>query len=302
MKRIVTVLTLVMMFTILTGCTAPSGNVGEQSKISQYLSEVNGVYKLTLPKSKKEIILDKDEVKFVPYVTDALIEAAENKITKDISQYSNNSDFYLDVIDDYLCLSVEVIKKIDPPASDGEYTYGGCGYDHEHLFFNERISTQIIKNSDKVVINNAPVGIAHYIDIKSGETIICPFDCMLWAKIDNGDGTFSEALVDKYDVVDLVSGKTNLSVTDIIPKLVLNESLSYSVQANGRVEKVYFITSNGDNYTKTETEFDALSYLPNGTYYVVLEVLISGNCDPDAPQNSYLYEDVFCLIVEDDNQ
>lgn len=63
------------------------------------------------------------------------------------------------------------------------------------------------------------------------------------------------------------------------------------------MENVYLLTPNGDEYTKAETTFDALSDLADGTYYVVLEVLLSGNCDPNAPQNSYRYEDVFCLIV-----
>lgn len=112
---------------------------------------------------------------------------------------------------------------------------------------------------------------------------------------------FSESFVDKYDVIDLVSGKTPFAITDI-PKLVLNDKVSYFVQVNGRVEKVYLLTPNDDTYTKSETTFDALSNLADGTYYVVLEVLLSGNCDPDAPQNSYRYEDVFCLVVGEDNK
>jgi len=138
--------------------------------------------------------------------------------------------------------------------------------------------------------------LALHIQIKSGNNTIHPFGCMTWSKIDNDDGTFSESFVDKYDVIDLVSGKTPFAITDI-PKLVLNDKVSYFVQVNGRVEKVYLLTPNDDTYTKSETTFDALSKLANGTYYVVLEVLLSGNCDPDAPQNSYRYEDVFCLVV-----
>ena len=139
-----------------------------------------------------------------------------------------------------------------------------------------------------------------HIQIKSGANTIHPFGCMTWSKIDNDDGTFTESFVDKYDVIDLVSGKTPFAITDI-PKLVLNDKVSYFVQVNGRVEKVYLLTPNDDTYTKSETTFDALSNLADGTYYVVLEVLLSGNCDPDAPQNSYRYEDVFCLVVGDDD-
>ena len=143
--------------------------------------------------------------------------------------------------------------------------------------------------------------LALHIQIKSGNNTIHPFGCMTWSKIDNDDGTFSESFVDKYDVIDLVSGKTPFAITDI-PKLVLNDKVSYFVQVNGRVEKVYLLTPNDDTYIKSETTFDALSNLADGTYYVVLEVLLSGNCDPDAPQNSYRYEDVFCLVVGEDNE
>ena len=142
--------------------------------------------------------------------------------------------------------------------------------------------------------------LVNHIQISSGDKTIYPFGCMTWSKIDNDDGTFSESFVDKYDVIDLVSGKTPFAITDI-PKLVLNDKVSYFVQVNGRVEKVYLLTPNDDTYTKSETTFDALSNLADGTYYVVLEVLLSGNCDPNAPQNSYRYEDVFCLVVGDDD-
>ena len=423
MKRILAVtLTLVMLLATLTGCMAsknPSGNEGEQPELAQCLSEENGVYKLTLPKSKEVIELYEEQVRFVPYITDALVEVAESKITEDVSQHSNHSNFFLQITNDYLCLVVEVIKSIDPPVSaeEGEIADGGCGIDHEHLFFSERISSKAVADNkelhfgtsdedygkiqffpqptlefteedtydttvlewtrltdgdmdllrqvyndgkgwiDDSVVDRVPFyfdgrirfatmdscgwmyfGIdqnvlyyngmftqinskvlyiiekaqntisgsdnssqendylVNHIQIKSGDNTIHPFGCMTWSKIDNDDGTFTESFVDKYDVIDLVSGKTPFAITDI-PKLVLNDKVSYFVQVNGRVEKVYLLTPNDDTYTKSETTFDALSNLANGTYYVVLEVLLSGNCDPDAPQNSYRYEDVFCLVV-----
>lgn len=428
MKRILAItLTLVMLLAALTGCMAsknPSGNEGEQPELAQCLSEENGVYKLTLPKSKEVIELYEEQVRFVPYVTDVLVESAEDKISNDVSQHINQSDFFLQITNDYLCLVVEVIKSIDPPVSteEGEIVDGGCGIDHEHLFFSERISSQAVADdkelhfgtsdddyekiqffpqptlefteednydttkfewtrltdddmdllrqiyndgkgwTDDSVVDRVPFyfdgrirfatvdscgwmyfgfdqNVLYYngmftqinskvlyiiekaqntissgnnssqendylvshIQIKSGDNTIHPFGSLLWSKTDNGDGTFTESIVDKFDVVDLVSGKTTFSAEEI-PRIVLNESVSYLVQMNGRVEKVYLLTPNGDTYTKSETTFDALSTLADGTYYVALEVLLSGNCDPDAPQNSYRYEDVFCLIVgEEEN-
>ena len=377
MKRLLAItLTLVMLLAALTGCMAsknPSGNEGEQPELAKCLSEENGVYKLTLPKSKEVIELYEEQVRFVPYVTDALVEAAENKITNDVSQYSNQSDFFLQITNNYLCLVVEVIKSIDPLVSteEGEIVDGGCGIDHEHLFFSERISSQAVADNKELhfgasdedyekiqffpqptlefteedtydtttfewtrltdddmdllrqiyndgkgwtndsVVDREPFyfdgrirfatidgcgwmyfgidqnvlyyngmftqinskvlyiiekaqntisgsdnssqennHLVSHIQIKSGDNTIRPFGCMTWSKIDNNDGTFTESIVDKYDVIDLVSGKTPFSVTDI-SKLVLSEKVSYLVQVNGRVEKVHLLTPNGDTYTKT---------------------------------------------------
>lgn len=161
MKRILAIaLTLIMVLAALTGCMAspnPSGKEGEQSKVAQCLTEENGVYKLKLPQSGATIELNDNEVRFVPYVTDALVEAAENKITEDISEYSNNSDFFLQITDDYLCLVVEVIKSIDPPASaeEGDYVDGGCGVDHKHLFFSEHISSQAVSDDKELIVGTS---------------------------------------------------------------------------------------------------------------------------------------------------
>lgn len=152
MKRILAIaLTLIMLIASLTGCMAsknPSGSEGEQPKQAQCLSEEDGVYKLTLPKSKEVIELYEEQVRFVPYITDELVETAENKINEAVSAYSNSSDFYLQINDGYLCLVVEVIKQLNPPSSqetEGEIIDCGCGIDHEHLFFSERISTQALE-------------------------------------------------------------------------------------------------------------------------------------------------------------
>lgn len=136
-----------------------------------------------------------------------------------------------------------------------------------------------------------------HIQIKSGANTIHPFGSLLWSETDHGDGFVDVMHADYVEITDMVK-----RCADVIPKLVLDESVSYFVQVNGRVEKVYLLTPNGDTYAKSETTFDALSNLEDGTYYVVLEVLLSGNCDPDAPQNPYRYEDIFRLVVGEDSQ
>lgn len=105
-----------------------------KNELASCISEEDGAYILTLPKSKQRITLEDKQRLFVPYITDPLVEAAENKITDDVSKYSRHSGFYLQVTDDYLCLTVEVIKQLDEPDENV-----GC-MDHEHLFFSERIT------------------------------------------------------------------------------------------------------------------------------------------------------------------
>ncbi len=73
----------------------------------------DGAYILTLPNSGETIKLQNEQILFVPYITDELVATAENKITEAVSAYSNSSDFYLQINDGYLCLSVEVIKHLD---------------------------------------------------------------------------------------------------------------------------------------------------------------------------------------------
>ncbi len=137
---------------------------------------------------------------------------------------------------------------------------------------------------------------ASHITITSEETTIHPYSRVTWWRIDNGDGTYDEMIADHCDVVSLVSDQA----TDI-PTLTVKDSASYSVQANGSVEAVYLLSPAGDTYAFSKTTWEALATLPNGTYYVMLAVLLGGNCDPYAPQNFYRYEDVFRLVVDKPN-
>ena len=144
---------------------------------------------------------------------------------------------------------------------------------------------------------NADESLVSHIQIKSGANTIHPFGSLLWSETDHGDGFVDVMHADYVEITDMVK-----RCADVIPKLVLDESVSYLVQVNGRVENVYLLTPNGDTYAKSETTFDALSNLEDGTYYVAFEVLLSGNCDPDAPQNSSRYQDIFCLVVGEDDK
>lgn len=148
-----------ILLTLLSGCKAsknPSGNGKEPSRtdseIGKCIAEENGKYMLTLPKSGEKIELEEEHEMFVPYITDALVEAAEDKITQKIAESTNHSFFYLQITEDYLCLTVEVIKKLDSPAasdtSGDEAVQSGCGNDHEHIFYSERISARALRKAE----------------------------------------------------------------------------------------------------------------------------------------------------------
>ena len=283
MKRILAItLTLIMLLVALTGCMAPqnpsgnevgqnpSGNEGEQSTSE---NTDKSVITLTIKESH-------------PYA-------------QAFGHYDNNYCFYANDDEgrffrvwwsnfeglaekDRVVVEYHNFKEL--VYEDGKPD-GGFTPDYE-------ITAISVKKE-----NTADENLVSHIQIKSGDTTIHPFGSLLWSRTDNGDGTFTEVNASMPDTQAIVKLYAN-----IIPKLVLDENVSYFVQVNGRVEKVYLLTPNENGYTKSETTFDALSNLENGTYYVAFNVLLSGNCDPDAPQNSYRYEDVFCLVVGEDNE
>lgn len=71
---------------------------------------------------------------YLPYATEEKIRAAEEKLAKQIEKYEERSGFYLTIDSEgYLCLHTEIIVKYENVLG------GGCGIDHDHKFFTERI-------------------------------------------------------------------------------------------------------------------------------------------------------------------
>ena len=143
---------------------------------------------------------------------------------------------------------------------------------------------------------SSPASSVH-LTITSGDTTIRPYSRMTWSRIDNGDGTYEEVIADHCDPVTLVTDQA-----DHIPTLTVKDDASYSTSANGRVEAVYLYSPVGDTYVSKATAWETLADLSGGTYYVMLAVLLGGNCNPDAPQNFYRYEDFFRLVVDKPNR
>ena len=110
----------------------------DNKKMSEYLTEEDGWQYLILPISKNKIRVREQYTQYLDDIDLDLLRAAEENISGKLSQHSNNSCFYLQVDEGYLCLYAEVIVKLDSPASADNI--GGCGIDHEHLFFCERIT------------------------------------------------------------------------------------------------------------------------------------------------------------------
>lgn len=272
MKRILAVtLTIVMLLAALTGCMEPmnpSGKEGEQNPSGKRLPITLTIAE-TLPSCVAFEYKDEKPYCFYAYDTEGHLYRV---IWDDFTGLNEKDVVVVDHNDD--------IKKLD-------YVNPPSGWTPKY-----EVTATSIKMEKR-----ANDHLVSHIQIKSGANTIHPFGSLLWSETDHGDGFVDVMHADYVEITDMIK-----RCADVIPKLVLDESVSYLVQVNGRVENVYLLTPNGDTYAKSETTFDALSNLADGTYYVVLEVLFSGNCDPDAPQNSYRYEDIFRLVVGEDSQ
>lgn len=289
MKRIPAItLTLVMLLAALTGCVASQNPEISQNKL---LREENVKrVSVTSEPNGYEYSFSGDNVKAVTDYLSNLHLAADFK----------------DNPNGYVGMTLVVSLEYDNGTSSTIYHFGNMfiradngpwykmDYDEASRFHPllQELSSSTAGGGD----SQDNEYLVSHIQIKSGNNTIQPFGSLLWSRTDHGDGTFDEIHADRPDIPDVINRYAN-----DIPVLVLEKRVSYLVQMNGRVEDVHLFTPSGDGYTKTETTFDALSSLADGTYYVAFEVLLSGNCDSDAPQNSCRYEDVFCLVVGEQN-
>ena len=109
-----------------------------------YVTEDGENYKLSIPNSNKSVKFGREYIKYIPYIYDAVVDNAVDKLSASVAQYGNNSGYYFTIDDDgYLCLTVEVIA----PLAEGEI--GSCS-DHKHIFFSERISSVGLKDNGPI--------------------------------------------------------------------------------------------------------------------------------------------------------
>lgn len=110
----------------------------DTENISDYLIEEDGKQYLILPISKEKVRVSNSYTQYLDDIDLDLLKAAEKKIREELSQYSDTQvDFYLQDREGYLYLTAEIIVDITPPSGAED---SGCGIDHEHKFFEERIT------------------------------------------------------------------------------------------------------------------------------------------------------------------
>lgn len=116
-----------------------------ETQLPNCISYLGNKYALTLPRCKQTIMLNEAQAQYVPYISDILVTVAELRISEKIEDFERFS-LYIDE-NGFLNLRVEIIKDIEPPKSDVQcenFVLSGCGFDHEHIFYSERISSYTI--------------------------------------------------------------------------------------------------------------------------------------------------------------
>ena len=109
------------------------------SNISNHLIEEDGQQYLILPVSRQKVRVEKEHIPLLDNIDIDLLEAAEEKITEKITQYTKEREhFYLQEEDGHLLLCVEVIVSIENPSSSSDGFF--IDIDHEHKFITERIT------------------------------------------------------------------------------------------------------------------------------------------------------------------
>lgn len=133
MKRIIACMLAVLCALLWTGCN-DAGNAA--------VTQRDGKTYVVLPVSGEELVVPEDCAPYAERIDGALLRAAEEAIAQEIAAYPENSGFYVGKDDEgHLLLCVEAIAPIERVPETGEDVVdGGCGIDHEHRLFSERIT------------------------------------------------------------------------------------------------------------------------------------------------------------------
>ena len=106
--------------------------------------EEEGEQYLLLPISKTKVLVYDGHRQYIEKIDMDLLKTAEEALSAQIPQDESEPFFYLQMEEGDMYLCVEIIVDIDPPETvtmeDGTVISSGCGIDHEHVFYSERIS------------------------------------------------------------------------------------------------------------------------------------------------------------------
>ncbi len=114
-------------------------------------------------------------------------------------------------------------------------------------------------------------------------------------ELDFGNGEMGHVTVDMMAIPEFIAEQKHF------PELILgvgeyhDGKLRATFETRGELLKVSVFTPNGTGFTETETTLDALSDLPDGEYYLALDVR---TYDDEPCDGTYLFTDVFRLIVK----
>lgn len=136
MKKLIAYALVGICIISLTGCAAIQDS---QGALSAYLVEEEGEVYLVLPKTGEKLRVDESHKPYLDSIDLELLKAAEEKIYSQMEEYQEEPFVSLELHEGYLCLYAEVIVYIDPPATTPDRS-DGCGIDHEHKIFYERIT------------------------------------------------------------------------------------------------------------------------------------------------------------------
>ena len=144
-------MTLVVLFSF-AGCSAhqpdsqkPSTTIPDTKDISEYLIEEDGEQYLFLPISQSKIFVPDEYKQHLDNIDIELLITADESMCDKRSSYTEIPGISLEFdTSGYLCLYAEWIVDIEPPnivtADNGEIISSGCNIDHEHIFFDVRIT------------------------------------------------------------------------------------------------------------------------------------------------------------------
>ncbi len=187
----------------------------------------DGKYELILPESGQTLRFWDGRERFIPYIDDESVRAAEKKIAEQISQYSDSAGFYLQVTEDYLCLTAEVIHYLDEPDENV-----GC-FDHEHLFFSERISSVAIKEQPESVCTlcGEDTGVCYFF----GEALM---ESDAWTAAYAYKGTVSET--ERKALMRIYMDKERWTDDSVVDRVPFRYDGYLHFEADGKCGKLYF--------------------------------------------------------------